>query len=336
MTDIESSKKFVVVGHVDHGKSTLCGHILYKSGYVDEHKMDELRKKADANKKKGWEYAYILDIFEEEQARGKTMDYANLDFKYGDKNYTLIDTPGHKHLIRTLISGLNHYNTSELVGCLMISCVENEFLGGMSNGQTKEDVLLLRASGVENLIVLINKMDLIDWNVDIYNKYKSKLEDYIKKLGFKRYEFMPISGYTGKGIDDLFKLIDTFNFDKKSLTDTVVERKNYKEIVVQLKILYNETFDKILTSGSEGILHIGTTEYEVAVSDFKHYDVVNNKIIKKTKGNNLMQNGDIVLAKLRVLSTDDNKTDFTVALKDRVIFRKEDWTIAFGRVSKLN
>jgi small GTP-binding protein len=323
------NKKIVFTGHVDHGKSTLCGHILYKAGYVDEHQMSELRKKAENNKKKGWEYAYVLE-------RGKTMDFNPIEFTYQNKSYTFIDTPGHKSLIRTLINGLNHYNTTNMVGCLLVSVLENEFVGGITNGQTKEDILLLRATGIDNMVVLINKMDLVKWDLDIFEKRKKVIDSYIKKLGFKRCEYLPISAYDGTGINEFFPLIDSFDFNNKAGTENI-EPQICSQIVCQLKILHDDTFDKILSAGFEGILHVRNTEYQVVIDGFKHFDPKTNQIIKSGKSACIIKNNDVVLAKISPIVTDDGKKiEFNVGIKDRVILRKDDWTIAFGRVSKLN
>ena len=334
MAEPAECKKFVMVGHVDHGKSTFCGRVLYDSGYVQEHQMDELRKRAKANKKQGWEFAYILDIFEDEQERGKTMDYTSVDFTRKGKNYTLVDTPGHKHLIRTLITGLNHYDTTNMVGCLAVSCAENEFEGGLSNGQTKEDILLLRASGIENLIVLINKMDLVDWNMEIFKSRQERLDTHIKKFGFKRVEYLGASAYQGRGIDDFFNLLDSFKLDNDKVE--LEQQELCEQIVIQLKVLYDDTFDKLITTGFTLVLHVRQSEYQVTIDGFKHYDTKTRKIVSKIGGNYVMKNGDVVLAKVSIIVEPGSKKEkFYIGLKDRVILRSEDSTIAFGRVYKM-
>ena len=112
---MSSKISFVVSGHVDHGKSSMCGHILFKCGYVSEHEMKQLELKSEQNGMKNWKYAYVLDLYDEERENGKTVDYVSVDFKYKDLNFSLIDTPGHKHFIRSLITGLNNENSSQLI-----------------------------------------------------------------------------------------------------------------------------------------------------------------------------------------------------------------------------
>ena len=140
---------FIVSGHVDHGKSTLLGFLLYKYGqiyneedklvpFITEHDMENLRKKAQELGMPGWEYAYVLDICSEERESGKTFNYTAIDFEYKNKSYRCIDTPGHKCYIRELLAALNDDQEQSMVGVLLISAIENEFISGITAGQQKK------------------------------------------------------------------------------------------------------------------------------------------------------------------------------------------------------
>lgn len=185
-------KTFVLVGDVDHGKSSTAGQLLYQVGYISPHEFKVIEEKAKEDKMESWKYARILDIWEEERVRGKTQESNSITFSYQGKEYKLIDTPGHKHFIRHMINCLFE---EAIVGCLVISV--REFESSFERGQTKEDLLLLRASGIEQIIILLNKMDYIEWDQKKYDEYVQQLQDYIKKLRFKKVEYVPISAYYG-------------------------------------------------------------------------------------------------------------------------------------------
>lgn len=199
--------KFVLTGHVDHSKSSIAGRILYESKYYDQHIIDEIFKKAQQDGAYNQRFSRLLDISEEEQIKGKTMDFSEIDFSSGDKNYKLIDTPGHKLLLPKLINGLSRHNPAEIMGVLVVSSIKKEFESGWNGGQTKEDIMILRSIGVTNFIIAISKIDVGDRD-NVKNIY-NEVSKYMKGMwGIKECRHCCVSAYTGEGIDELLQMID--------------------------------------------------------------------------------------------------------------------------------
>ena len=308
---------FCISGHIDHGKSTLSGHLLYKCNYIDQRELEKLKNEAKTNNHVGSEFAFILDETNEEKEKGITHDYNKIEFQREDDKYCLIDTPGHKQFIRSLIAGLNSGKIK--VGCLVVSAVENEFLAGMGNGQIKEDIILMRSVGLENIIVLINKMDKYDYNQDIFIDRKNKINEFIKKLGFKKLEYLMISGYTGYNLDLLLDKIKEIYPPEQDLNDIEDCKETFDIINTQVKILETKT---LISAGYQAIIHVGMEEYQIVIEELVNVDSQTKKV------KNFAKNGDVVQMKLKRL---DNEK-ISISKKDRIIFRHHDETIGFGKL----
>lgn len=148
---------FCLFGQVDTGKSTLAGRLVYECGQIEDHEFNK-HKKACA----GSEYALwsrFLDIYDEERVRSKTLEFTTIELKHKDNVYNLIDTPGHHSFIRSLIQAMGSYK--DIIGCVLVSARKGEFESGWE--QTKEDVILAKALGFKDVVVLVNKMDTVGW-----------------------------------------------------------------------------------------------------------------------------------------------------------------------------
>ena len=152
--------KLAMVGHVDTGKSTTLGNLLYLTGNITDHEMDKTKKEAENNGKKKFCYAYLLDIDTEERSRGITQSYNIIDFNYNNNQYKLIDTPGHKLYIKEMIEALSTNNDTTV--CVVVSCVDNEFNSSLNGGTTKEDILLIRGCDIQNIVCLLYTSDAAD------------------------------------------------------------------------------------------------------------------------------------------------------------------------------
>ena len=186
----------VVIGHVDAGKSTLMGHLLYQLGEVNQRVMHKYEQESKKLGKGSFAFAWVLDETEEERARGVTMDIAQTRFETPKKIITLLDAPGHKDFIPNMITGTAQAD----VAILVINATKGEFETGFElGGQTREHAILARSLGVTQLIVAVNKMDTVDWLDSRYDDITKKLGLFLKQVGYKECDisFIPCSGLSG-------------------------------------------------------------------------------------------------------------------------------------------
>jgi len=188
----------VVIGHVDSGKSTSTGHMIYKCGGIDKRVIEKFEKEAQEMGKGSFKYAWVLDKLKAERERGITIDIQLMNF--GTKKYyvTIIDAPGHRDFIKNMITGTSQADCAVLI----IAASTGEFEAGISkNGQTREHALLAYTLGVKQMIVGINKIDNTEppYSEPRFNEIKKEVENYVKKVGYnpKAVAFVPISGWHG-------------------------------------------------------------------------------------------------------------------------------------------
>lgn len=154
--EIRVPLNIVFIGHVDAGKSTICGQVLLLSNQVDLNELKRYELEAKEKNRESWYLAYIMDQGEEERAKGKTVEVGKAHFETKTKRFTIIDAPGHKNYVPNMIAGTSQAD----VGALVISAKMGEFESGFEKGgQTREHALLAKSIGIRHLIVLINKMD---------------------------------------------------------------------------------------------------------------------------------------------------------------------------------
>ncbi len=182
----------VFIGHVDHGKSTTVGRLLFDGGAVDEQTMRKLKEEAAANGKAGFEFAYTMDNLAEERERGVTIDLSHKKFDTDKYNYTIIDAPGHADFIKNMITGVSQAD----IGVLVVASTDGV------NEQSKEHAYLSKVFGIDNLIVAINKMDMREYSEARFNEVKTEVEALVGRLGFKSVRFVPIASLPG---DNVFK-----------------------------------------------------------------------------------------------------------------------------------
>ncbi|EER26407.1 translation elongation factor EF-1 alpha [Coccidioides posadasii str. Silveira] len=186
----------VVIGHVDSGKSTTTGHLIYKCGGIDNRTIEKFEKEAEELGKKSFKYAWVLDKLKAERERGITIDIALWKFETPKYHVTVIDAPGHRDFIKNMITGTSQADCAILI----IAAGTGEFEAGISkDGQTREHALLAFTLGVKQLIVAINKMDSTNWSEPRFNEIVKEVSNFIKKVGYnpKAVPFVPISGFEG-------------------------------------------------------------------------------------------------------------------------------------------
>ena len=191
----------VVIGHVDSGKSTSTGHLIYKCGGIDQRTLDKFEKDAEIAGKGSFKYAWILDKLKAERERGITIQITLNKFETPKYHCTIIDAPGHRDFIKNMITGTSQAD----LAILMISSQAGEFEAGISKeGQTKEHALLAFTLGVKQMIVGINKMDHPStlWAQSRYDDIKREASEFLKKTGYNpdKIEFVPFSGWTGDNL----------------------------------------------------------------------------------------------------------------------------------------
>ncbi|PRT53896.1 Elongation factor 1-alpha [Wickerhamiella sorbophila] len=186
----------VVIGHVDAGKSTTTGHLIYKCGGIDKRTIEKFEKEAEELGKGSFKYAWVLDKLKAERERGITIDIALWKFETPKYNVTVIDAPGHRDFIKNMITGTSQADCAILV----IASGTGEFEAGISSdGQTREHALLAFTLGVRQLIVACNKMDSVKWSQARFEEIVKEVSNFIKKVGYnpKEVPFVPISGWNG-------------------------------------------------------------------------------------------------------------------------------------------
>ncbi|KAF8843138.1 hypothetical protein BDN67DRAFT_964780 [Paxillus ammoniavirescens] len=201
--DIKEHLNVVFIGHVDAGKSTLGGNLLYITGVVDKRTMEKYEHEAKEAGRETWYLSWALDSTPQERSKGKTVEVGRAYFETPSRRYTILDAPGHKTYVPSMISGAAQAD----VAVLVISARKGEFETGFEKGgQTREHVMLVKTVGVSKVVVVVNKMDdlTVNWDEARYNEIKEKLIPFIKSAGFnpKDVTFIPISAYTGLNLKD--------------------------------------------------------------------------------------------------------------------------------------
>jgi len=209
----------VFVGHVDHGKSTCVGQLMFLSGIIPENEMKKLKDEAEKQGKPGFEFAYIMDKIKEERERGVTIDLAYQKIMTPKRYVTIIDAPGHKDFVKNMITGASQADAAFLT----IAAKEGV------QPQTKEHLWLLRTMGVQQIAVLVNKMDTVEYKEEAFNKVKQEVSDLLKVVGIdaEKTPFLAVSGLKGDNIKEksanmswykgptLWEQLDAFEEPKK-------------------------------------------------------------------------------------------------------------------------
>ncbi len=261
----------VVVGHVDHGKSTVIGRLLYDTKSLPEGAIDRVKRIAK-EKGKPFEYAYLLDAFEEEQKQGITIDTTQLQFRTDKRDYVIIDAPGHKEFLKNMISGA----ASAEAALLIIDANE-----GIQE-QSKRHGYILSLLGIQKAYVLVNKMDLIQYSEEKFNAIKQEMNEFLTSLHVYPLKYIPVSAFHGENItassdkmpwykgEPVLKAIDLFEKDKglegKPLRfpiQDVYKFDSRRIIAGRIEAGTLRTGDEILISPSNKVTKVKSIEYWV-------------------------------------------------------------------------
>ncbi|SCU81866.1 LADA_0C01530g1_1 [Lachancea dasiensis] len=192
----------IFMGHVDAGKSTMGGNLLYLTGSVDKRTVEKYEREAKDAGRQGWYLSWVMDTNKEERNDGKTIEVGRAYFETEKRRYTILDAPGHKMYVSEMIGGASQAD----VGILVISARKGEYETGFEKGgQTREHALLAKTQGVNKMIVVVNKMDdpTVGWEQERYDLCVKNISVFLKAIGYNIKQeviFMPVSGYTGAGL----------------------------------------------------------------------------------------------------------------------------------------
>jgi len=218
----------IIIGHVDHGKSTSIGHLFYKAGAIPEKQLRDFEAEAEALGKGSFKYAWVLDKLKEERERGLTIDLAFYELETRKNVFTIIDAPGHRDFVKNMVTGASQADGA----ILMISAKRGEYEAGTNpGGQTREHAFLAKTLGVNQLVVAVNKMDdpSVNWSEQRYEEVKDGITRLLKMVGYdpSKIHFVPTSGWTGDNLVDksdkmpwyngpsLLEALDTFELPPK-------------------------------------------------------------------------------------------------------------------------
>ncbi|XP_035771084.1 G1 to S phase transition 1, like [Neolamprologus brichardi] len=254
----------VFIGHVDAGKSTIGGQIMYLTGMVDKRTLEKYEREAKEKNRETWYLSWALDTNQEERDKGKTVEVGRAYFETDKKHFTILDAPGHKSFVPNMIGGASQADLAVLV----ISARKGEFETGFEKGgQTREHAMLAKTAGVKHLIVLVNKMDdpTVNWSLDRYEECKEKLVPFLKKVGFnpkKDVHFMPCSGHV---VEVLSLLSDDVE------TDDAGPGENLK---LRLKgIEEEEILPGFILCNAENLCHSGRT-FDAQIVIIEHKSII--------------------------------------------------------------
>jgi len=192
MARAKPNMNVVFVGHVDHGKSTAIGRLMYDSGIIPEQELQKLKEEAQKHGKVGFEFAFVMDKFKEERERGVTIDLSYKKLITQKYEVTIIDAPGHKDFVKNMITGASQADAAFLVVAAQHGVMP----------QTKEHLWLLRTMGVDQIAVLINQMDTVGYAEDKFNKTKADVSAVLKAVGINpdKTTFIAASGFKGDNV----------------------------------------------------------------------------------------------------------------------------------------
>ena len=217
----------VFIGHVDAGKSTIAGTVMFLTGNVDQRVIEKYEREAKERGRDSWYMAYIMDTNEEERAKGKTVEVGMAHFGTEKSRFTVLDAPGHANYVPNMIGGAAQAD----VGVLVVSARKNEFEQGFDRGgQTREHALLALTLGVQKLIVLVNKMDTCEWSQERFQHIRKNLGQFLRKIGYKvkrDVSWVCCSGLHGDNIKDPVKA---------GTADWMPEKRPFLEVLDSLDV----------------------------------------------------------------------------------------------------
>jgi len=319
--DLREHVNIIFIGHVDAGKSTIAGNVLYLSGMVDERTIQKYEKEAKDKKHGSWFLAFIMDTNEEERAKGKTVEVGRAHFASDKKRYTILDAPGHKNYVPNMIGGAAQAD----IGILVISARQGEFEAGFEGqGQTREHTTLAKTLGVKQLVILVNKMDeqSVNWSQKRYAEIQKKFTPFLKSVGYNPktdISWIPVSGYSGANIKKPAGDLCTWYTGPPLLTllDDLEPLSRDSQGPVRLPVLdrYKEKGTTVVLGKLEsGTLKVGNM---VTMMPNKQTTEISFLELDETGEVDQCTAGEIVTVGLKDISTNDISQGFVLCSEDQ-------------------
>ncbi|KAI1848945.1 hypothetical protein JX265_001277 [Neoarthrinium moseri] len=313
----------IFIGHVDAGKSTLGGSILYATGMVDERTLDKYKREAKDMGRETWYLSWALDLTKEERSKGKTVEVGRGFFETEKRRYSILDAPGHKTYVANMIGGAAQAD----VGILVISARKGEYETGFEKGgQTREHAMLAKTQGVNKLVVVINKMDdpTVDWSHDRYKECSTKLATFLKGTGFNLktdVHFMPIAAQQTLGIKNRVPKDKCPWYDGPSLLEyldnlSTMERKLNAPFMMPVAAKYRDMGTMIEGKIEAGVVKKGMSLIMMPNKDKIDIAAVYTETEEEVK---IAQSGDQVRLRLRGLEEEDILPGFVLCSPKRLV-----------------
>ncbi|OWB60875.1 organic cyclic compound binding protein [[Candida] boidinii] len=330
----------VVIGHVDSGKSTIVGRLLYDLKIVDSKTLHKLTKESETAGKASFSLAWVMDQTPEERNRGVTIDICQIQFSTKKSNFTIIDSPGHKDYVPQMINGVSQAD----LAIIIIDSDINAFEKGFDvNGQTREHITIAKNLGIDRCIIAVNKMDSVEWSEDRFNEIESVLNDFFTEdIGFKseNITYIPTSGYLGGNVVNkepkcswyhgptLIELLEMENSDINKDLEINEELKKQPFIMTINDLQETNKDDEIFISGrvNSGLVLPGET---IAISPAGETGIIDQITISKTEVGNssslkeqqkLAISGEFVTIKVKKIENLENiKIGDMISIVDKPI-----------------
>ncbi|OTA54226.1 hypothetical protein K449DRAFT_439636 [Hypoxylon sp. EC38] len=313
----------IFIGHVDAGKSTLGGAILYATGMVDERTMEKYKKEAKDLGRETWYLSWALDLTKEERSKGKTVEVGRGFFETEKRRYSILDAPGHKTYVPNMIGGASQAD----VGILVISARKGEYETGFEKGgQTREHAMLAKTQGVNKLVVAINKMDdpTVNWSEDRYKECTTKLAQFLKGTGYNLKTdvfFMPIAAQQTLGIKDRIPKDVCPWYDGPSLLEYLdnmqaLERKTNAPFMMAISGKYRDMGTMV-----EGKIEAGVCKKGMSLIMMPNKEKVEIAALYGETEDEVQvaQCGDQVRIRLRGIEEDDISVGFVLCSPKRLV-----------------